>query len=98
MECLDANVVQDLMSGSLDDGARTTVMAHLDRCSDCREMLGVVARTASILGDVALAETVAPAPTTLDSLDARGGTRAASLTGQSFGRYNVVERLGAGAM
>jgi len=97
MECLDANLVQDLMSGSLDDGARTTVMAHLDSCSDCREMLGVVARTASILGDLALAETVAP-ERTLDSLDTRAGVRAASLTGQSFGRYNVVERLGAGAM
>jgi serine/threonine protein kinase len=44
MECLDANVVQDLMSGALDTGQREGVLGHLDTCEDCRELLGVTAR------------------------------------------------------
>ena len=43
MDCLDANVVQDLMSGALDANARAAVMGHLDTCEDCRELLGVTA-------------------------------------------------------
>jgi serine/threonine protein kinase len=44
MECLDANVVQDLMSGALDAAQRDGVLGHLDTCEDCRELLGVTAR------------------------------------------------------
>jgi serine/threonine protein kinase len=44
MECLDANVVQDLMSGALDTGQREGVLGHLDTCEECRELLGVTAR------------------------------------------------------
>ncbi len=44
MECLDANVVQDLMSGALDSGQRDGVLGHLDTCEDCRELLGITAR------------------------------------------------------
>jgi serine/threonine protein kinase len=44
VECLDANVVQDLMSGALDTGQREGVLGHLDTCEDCRELLGVTAR------------------------------------------------------
>ncbi|HEY0251976.1 MAG TPA: protein kinase [Kofleriaceae bacterium] len=44
MECLDANVVQDLMSGALDEAVRTTVLGHLDTCDDCRELVGVTAK------------------------------------------------------
>jgi len=43
VECLDANVVQDLMSGALDDAARGVVLGHLDTCQDCRELLAVTA-------------------------------------------------------
>ncbi|MFT3696081.1 MAG: protein kinase [Kofleriaceae bacterium] len=44
MECLDANVVQDLMSGALDEAMRANVLGHLDTCDDCRELIGVTAR------------------------------------------------------
>src|SRR5688572_13489074 len=44
MECLDANVVQDLMSGALDASQRDGVLGHLDTCDDCRELLGITAR------------------------------------------------------
>jgi serine/threonine protein kinase len=44
VECLDANVVQDLMSGALDEAVRTSVLGHLDTCDDCRELVGVTAK------------------------------------------------------
>ena len=46
MECLDANVVQELMSGALDAPSREGVLGHLDTCEDCRELLGITARDA----------------------------------------------------
>jgi|GEM_PF-2100143 len=46
VECLDANVVQDLMSGALDEVMRANVLGHLDTCEDCRELLGVTAKVA----------------------------------------------------
>jgi len=47
MECLDANVVQDLMAGALTDGAKATAIQHLDGCGDCRDLLGALARDAT---------------------------------------------------
>ena len=47
MECLDANVVQDLMAGALDSGGRAQAMAHLDACEDCRTLLSALAREAT---------------------------------------------------
>ncbi|MFN0252150.1 MAG: serine/threonine-protein kinase [Kofleriaceae bacterium] len=47
MECLDANVVQDLMAGALDEDGRATAMQHLDGCADCRDLIESLAREAS---------------------------------------------------
>ena len=47
MECLDANVVQDLMAGALTASAKATAIQHLDRCDDCRDLLGALARDAT---------------------------------------------------
>ena len=47
MECLDANVVQDLMAGALTDTAKSTAIQHLDGCADCRDLLGALARDAT---------------------------------------------------
>ncbi|MGE0398182.1 MAG: protein kinase [Kofleriaceae bacterium] len=47
MECLDANVVQDLMAGALDADGRAAAMEHLDGCSDCRDLIESLAREAS---------------------------------------------------
>jgi predicted Ser/Thr protein kinase len=73
MECLDANVVQDLMSGALDDTLRGEAMRHLDGCDDCRLLISTLAREAvvdtvrelSLMAtaaptDVGLMETIAP--------------------------------------
>ncbi|MBL0214352.1 MAG: serine/threonine protein kinase [Myxococcales bacterium] len=72
MECLDANVVQDLMAGALDAPSRVLAIEHLDGCQDCRELIAMLARGAThevaldTLGDtekrppsVAMLETVA---------------------------------------
>ncbi len=66
MECLDANAVQDLMAGALDDAARAAAILHLDDCSECRGTLGALARdavlavTADARGVDPLAATRAP--------------------------------------
>ena len=72
MECLDANVVQDLMAGALDAPSRVLAIEHLDGCQDCRELIAMLARGAThevaldTLGDtekrppsIAMLETVA---------------------------------------
>ena len=65
MECLDANVVQDLMSGALDDVARVDAMRHLDGCDDCRLLISTLAREAVVdtVRDLALMSTAAPVAT-----------------------------------
>ena len=47
VECLDANAVQDLMAGALDAAARTSAIAHLDGCPDCRDLISLLARDAT---------------------------------------------------
>ncbi len=47
MECLDANVVQDLMAGGLSEAAKATAIQHLDGCTDCRALLSLLARDAT---------------------------------------------------
>jgi predicted Ser/Thr protein kinase len=122
VECLDANIVQDLMSGALDTGARFAVIHHLDSCADCRELLVITARDSikdqlldtrpygdeaaltetkasdgKRASDDALAETVAPDD--LAALETKPRVVSAKPTsGSSFGRYQLLEKLGAGAM
>ncbi len=61
MECLDANVVQDLMSGALADAARVAAMQHLDGCDDCRLLISTLARDAvhDTVKEMSLTATVA---------------------------------------
>ena len=47
MECLDANGIQDLMSGALDGTARALAVKHLDGCEDCRGLISLLARDAT---------------------------------------------------
>ncbi len=117
MECLDANAVQDLMSGALDDGTRASAVRHLDGCDDCRGLLSLLAKQAtrdaamSTLGDQKvdlkrLAMTASEGPTNRPTPDPLGETADVSLIRQSgmrqigkvFGKYTLVDRIGAGAM
>ncbi|MBL9016839.1 MAG: serine/threonine protein kinase [Myxococcales bacterium] len=47
MECLDANVVQDLMAGALEPPARVLAIEHLDECQECRDLIALLARGAT---------------------------------------------------
>ncbi len=108
MECLDANTVQDLMAGALESGARQAVLAHLDTCDDCRELLSVMGRdterrdrgtetlaTGPVADrDDALAETLAP---NAEHVPPPRIARAPS-AGGNLGRFQLQEKLGAGAM
>lgn len=47
MECLDANVVQDLMAGALEPPARVLAIEHLDGCKDCRDLIALLAKAAT---------------------------------------------------
>ena len=47
MECLDANVVQDLMAGALEPPARVLAIEHLDGCQDCRDLIALLAKAAT---------------------------------------------------
>src|SRR5690606_16848205 len=114
MECLDANVVQELMSGALDPAQREAVLGHLDTCEDCRVLLGIAARdslrtelrqmgarTVASLGELALDATeVAHPRSQLGGGDdsLATGTSTPPAQERKLGRYTLVERLGAGAM
>ena len=110
MECLDANTVQDLMAGALDSGQRGAVLGHLDTCAECRELLVISARgdvdalgaTKATRGggheeDEALMATVSPEE--LQALESRPRVVSAKAgSGKLFGRYEMIDKLGAGAM
>src|SRR5690348_5659332 len=113
MECLDANTVQDLMAGALESDARRAVLGHLDTCEDCRELVSAMGRdaTRTLRGvgpdKVDPLEATAmqnPLGETVESVtDALASTMAPQAPlpghqGQRIGRYELLARLGAGAM
>ena len=104
MECLDANTVQDLMSGALDSTARGAVLGHLDACDDCRELLGATARhelVEPITPRMAIVESTMDAvPGMLDAtaVDSVAALSPPAASGSVYGRYELDERIGAGAM
>jgi predicted Ser/Thr protein kinase len=106
VDCLDANAVQDLMSGALDSAARSLAITHLDGCADCRELLSTLARDTA--RDVAR-ETLAATAQRLSELDgAHTDGLADTLASPNgapskdkapkLGRYTHLEKLGQGAM
>src|SRR5690242_4353132 len=95
------------MSGALDTGTRASVLAHVDTCAECRELLAVSARAEPRPAPPALGETLTTIPPGgVDAALARtlvpGEPQAPVLPrgapGHKFGRYRLLERLGAGAM
>src|SRR4051794_1421036 len=164
MECLDANVVRDLMSGTLEAAMRAAVLGHVDACEACRQRLSLArsqvksalpldatavpinvkntlapemeragerrragleataitntARNTLELDATALptATDLGPVATTMHSSDTGPGLDETALStavgpttirpphvsgrphGRVFGRYTLIDRLGAGAM
>ncbi|HEX4449671.1 MAG TPA: serine/threonine-protein kinase [Kofleriaceae bacterium] len=106
MDCLDANTVQDLMSGALDTAARGAVLGHLDTCDDCRELLGVTARheltehATTLNARAAIDNTVAAQHDALlaTAHDTSNRIPIGQTPGATIGRYELDARIGAGAM
>ena len=93
MECLDANVVQDLMSGALADAARIEAMTHLDGCDDCRLLISTLAREAVIdtVREMALTATVAPPSVGLLATQASNAGIALDATAASYSVGDVTK-------
>ncbi len=109
VDCLDANIVQDLMSGGLDTAARGAVLGHLDTCDDCRELLGVTARhelagaqiaTPPRGNPIAIDDTLAANRDALlaTARDSSQLVPVGQTPGATIGRYELDARIGAGAM
>jgi serine/threonine protein kinase len=106
---LDANDVQDLMSGALDSQVRAAVLGHLDTCDDCRELLNITASD-TLRESMQLSDSMRSGGIGLEATAWAGGldeTKAATSTslvgvnapaGKRLAHYTLVEKLGAGAM
>jgi Protein kinase domain/Putative zinc-finger len=94
MGCLDANAVQQLMSGAMAPAQRDEVNAHLDGCSDCRQLVALVARGLAATDPVGLGATL-PSEGTGHPPPSATGILAA---GTQVGRYLVTDMIGAGGM
>ncbi len=110
MECLDANAVQDLMSGALDQAARALAVQHLDGCEDCRGLISLLAKDATRdaaidtlrdthkgIGPGALGETVTSLSGT-KSLDPLGATADANTAKLVDGKVSVRASTQVGKM
>jgi len=92
------------MSGALDSTARGAVLGHLDTCDDCRELLGVTARhelVAPITPRTPVIESTmdaVPSPLEATAVDSMAAISPPAAAGSLFGRYELDERIGAGAM
>lgn len=58
--CLDENVLADLLAGRLSTETNQRVHAHLDACSACRELVGLLAGTGDAREGPSSVENVAP--------------------------------------
>ena len=82
----DESELLDFSAGGLGVGARDRVIAHLDGCSRCRQLLALVSHSSTLLGDEG-EEEKQPTRVGVDVL-----------VGQKVGDYKVLERINQGGM
>jgi tetratricopeptide (TPR) repeat protein len=87
-DCLDDNVVVEMLDGRLSAARVTAVEAHLDRCDGCRRLIS------RLVAASAVASATPADPTPAGALDADP----TPATGEVIGRYLVIRPLGRGAM
>ena len=89
-DCPDGNQIGALVEGKLDAVAAGRVTTHLDGCMDCQELVAFAIRAAASI--TAAGSVPGTASATMPS------TTSERTVGERVGRYELVERIGAGAM
>ena len=93
--CLTEDLVVAFLDGRADADTRAGIEEHVDRCQDCFDWIARMLRQSFLHRSEAIADTV-PIADLIDAsaVDALTGASA----GGTVGRYQVLERLGQGAM
>jgi len=97
------------MANSLDPVTRANVFSHLDTCADCRDLIGVLARETvrdsaeetmqRTSAGIGVESTAAVAAMQIATVTSTGGPLIPGDTElKKLGRYQLLERIGAGAM
>ena len=98
--CPSADELAAHIWGRLTSGGMAAIEGHVDRCTECRQLLSAIARTA------ATASLPGPGPGPGPGIDSTsptfpiesGPADPGLLAGRCIGRYRVLDRLGAGGM
>lgn len=96
MDCLREDQVQGVVEGGLSTSEHAQAHAHLDECTECRELVARVAEL--LLADSAALAPGAQAEAAPPDADPFPATFRPLKLGELVGRYRVTERLGSGAM
>jgi tetratricopeptide (TPR) repeat protein len=91
--CLDPDDVAALVGGDLAPRDVALVETHVARCAECRALLSLVMRSDSTVESLSSARSTNPA-----SAPRAADDSADPIPGDRVGRYELLERLGAGAM
>ncbi len=94
--CPDPIELDALAQGSLGERDRARVIAHLDGCPGCRELVAELARMRSTPGAFASSSAALGRADTL--LAARTPSSAPAPLAASIGRYRIERKLGSGGM
>jgi predicted Ser/Thr protein kinase len=92
--CLEPEVIEKLLDGSLDPSSLERAEAHIDGCSECRVVLSELARLSSKPD----AADLGTSPTVATSLGTLLPAAAALDDITTIGRYHIERRLGSGGM
>src|SRR3954451_12912164 len=90
--CLDVDDVLAFLNGSVTPSQLAVLEQHVARCDSCRELVSLAARSDSISS----AELTSERTTSSPGLSGCDGGEA--VPGMRVGRYELIARLGGGAM
>ena len=97
VECLDENIIVELVAERLPVATVADVTAHAGRCDSCRELIAAAASVLLPSSDGAVDGIAATIPRRRAATGS-DGSRHSFAAGDSIGRYRVLEVLGAGGM
>jgi serine/threonine-protein kinase len=92
LDCADANMLQALAAGQLDDAAREALLEHADGCGSCRELVAAVAR------ELAAPRTTPPPAEPVEAPAPPWRPSAMLAPGTMVGRYTIERLIGVGGL